>query len=131
MDQAIARSFARGPAPGTFVLRASPLGGTGGGASVPVLAFRPQWGTAIEPSGAASSSRGQPLIRPFRARRVFVPGAQSSDDLLTGQGTLGLPGTFGTATALPRGAFLIGLVIAQHLPGDHQHLTSHGDAGLH
>src|SRR5690242_20951869 len=95
-------SFARRPSPGTFDLRASPLGGTGGGASVPRLAFRPQWGIPIEPSGATDSSRGQPLMRRFLARRVSVPGAQSSDDLLRGQGTLGLPGTVGTATALPR-----------------------------
>src|SRR5229473_1321061 len=110
MDQALTRSFARGPAPGPFVLRASPLGGTGGGASVPVLAFRPQRGTMIEPSGAMDSSRGQPLIRRFLARKVSVPGAQSSDDLLMGQGTLGLPGTRGTAAALPRRSFFIRFV---------------------
>src|SRR5438094_9543281 len=123
MDQAIVRSLALGPAPGTFVLRASPLGGREGGTRVPVLAFRPQRGTMIEPSGATSSSRGQPLIRLSWARIESVPGAQSSDDLLLGQGTLGLPGTCGTAAALPRGPFLIRFVIAQHMPGDHQHLA--------
>src|SRR5437899_11391368 len=120
MGQAIIRSFARGSCPNAFVLRASPLGGTGGGTLVPGLAFRPQRGTMIEPSGATGSSRGQPLIRLLLARIVSVPGAQSSDDLLLGQGTLGLPGTRGAAAARARRSLLIRFVVAQHMPGDHQ-----------